>query len=461
MTLLCRAWFFAVLTVLASSALAVGNKLTEDARAAAAAKGRGDYELAVKLYSRVLASPELPAGDRPKIYFNRGVSYLNSGENDYAVADFTEAIRLDRDLVQAFAYRGSAYINSNQVDKAIADLDAAVALDPNYMAARYFRGIAYLLQDQPDRAMREFDEAIRLEPEDANAYHKRGLTHAIMGDFKSALSDYDAAIARAHKPSPYIYSDRGMAYFQMGSQDLAVSDLDTALRLGAHDGETHYRRGLMLYQYKRDEREEEALKELEQAIRLQPEGYADAYFRVGVILMDRGQRDRAIKNYTNAIRLKPDYVGAYLNRGLAYMFKGDAQLSNADFDTAIRLQPTLADAYLYRGLGHALDGSYDLAFKNLDEALRLKPEANLMPPLYRIRGFVYFAEGQFENAAKNFEEVLKISPHDEYAIVWGYLAHARNGPGSTADMVLNSEQFEIKGWPGPLIKGEFRNEVQF
>jgi lipoprotein NlpI len=48
---------------------------------------------------------------------------------------------------------------------------------------------------------------------------------------------------------------------------------------------------------------------------------AIAYVRRGNVYISEGQYDRAIGDYDQAIRLKPDIADAYNSRGVAYMVK--------------------------------------------------------------------------------------------------------------------------------------------
>lgn len=67
----------------------------------------------------------------------------------------------------------------------------------------------------------------------------------------------------------------------------------------------------------------------------------------------KGELDRAIADYTEAIRLKPDHAIAHYDRGIVWQQKGELDRAIADFSEAIRLKPydTLAVyAYVNRGL---------------------------------------------------------------------------------------------------------------
>ena len=58
-----------------------------------------------------------------------------------------------------------------------------------------------------------------------------------------------------------------------------------------------------------------------------------------------GDYDRAVAEFSEAIRLKPDNARAYYNRGQAYRHRGDYGKALTDYGEAIRLKPDLMEAY--------------------------------------------------------------------------------------------------------------------
>src|SRR5712691_4984687 len=58
---------------------------------------------------------------------------------------------------------------------------------------------------------------------------------------------------------------------------------------------------------------------------------------------------------------KPNLAIAYTNRGNAYLNKGDNDRAIADYDQAIKLSASYADAFNGRGAAHDNKGEYDLA----------------------------------------------------------------------------------------------------
>ena len=100
---------------------------------------------------------------------------------------------------------------------------------------------------------------------------------------------------------------------------------------------------------------------------------AAGYFQNGQEALERGDYDRAIANYTQAINLNPNYSVAYNNRGWAYYLKGDLDQAIKDTTKAIQLDPNVAYAYITRGQVYYNQGEQRLAILDFETALKLDP----------------------------------------------------------------------------------------
>ena len=69
----------------------------------------------------------------------------------------------------------------------------------------------------------------------------------------------------------------------------------------------------------------------------------------GVAYSSKGDQDRAIADFNEAIQLDPKYALAFASRAFAYASKRDNDRAIADFNEAIRLDPKNARAFCYRG----------------------------------------------------------------------------------------------------------------
>ena len=68
---------------------------------------------------------------------------------------------------------------------------------------------------------------------------------------------------------------------------------------------------------------------------------ANTYYSQGLVHSKNGELDKAIKNYTKAIALKPDYAEAYYNRGFVYRMKEDYKRAIEDYTKTIEIEPIM------------------------------------------------------------------------------------------------------------------------
>ncbi|MFZ5452163.1 MAG: tetratricopeptide repeat protein [Thermodesulfobacteriota bacterium] len=97
------------------------------------------------------------------------------------------------------------------------------------------------------------------------------------------------------------------------------------------------------------------------------------YFKSGSIHLGGGNLEQALADFTEAIRLKPNFWAAYLNRGTALRRKGEFDQAIADYNQAIQMKPDLYDAYTLRGICYGKKGQYQEAIADYARALEKKP----------------------------------------------------------------------------------------
>jgi len=107
-------------------------------------------------------------------YNNRGSGYFAKGDYNRAIADLSEAIRLDPKDVTAYNRRGLAYDNKGNADRAIADYSEAIRLDAKIAVAYFNRGRAYDSKDDIDRANADNSEVNQHDRKHASAFAYRG-----------------------------------------------------------------------------------------------------------------------------------------------------------------------------------------------------------------------------------------------------------------------------------------------
>ena len=170
-----------------------GSAVSSDLfRRAAAAEAKGDLDAAVALYNTVLTM-DVPYHHASTALQNRGNIYRSKNDDERALSDYEQAIRLNPMNPGAYVNRGTILAARGDYEAAIQDFSEAIRFDPKLHQAFSNRGAALMQIGDHERALRDFDEAIRLYPEFAPGYGARGDFFAAQGKFAKARADFEKA----------------------------------------------------------------------------------------------------------------------------------------------------------------------------------------------------------------------------------------------------------------------------
>ena len=136
-----------------------------------------------------------------------------------------------------------------------------------------------------------------------------------------------------------------------------------------------------------------------------PLGSEAEYLHRGWAYYTNQEWERAITEYTEAIRLNPKFAEAYLYRGSAYYSKEEWDKTIADSSEVIRLDPKIADAYYIRGLAYYQKKKWGEAIDNCSEAIRLNPKN---ASAYFCEGNAYKQKGDSNKANKDFAKAKEL-----------------------------------------------------
>ena len=127
-------------------------------------------------------------------------------------------------------------------------------------------------------------------------------------------------------------------------------------------------------------------------------GKAEEFYEQGKKDTSVENADKAIADYSKAIKINPKFVKAYNNRGVAYSMKKQYELAIADFTKAIELDPKNGKAYhnraivyLYLGenakVRHDIQKAQSLGVKvNPDLLKKVEALPDVPPPIFHKPG---------------------------------------------------------------------------
>lgn len=304
-----------------------------------------DPKVSISGCTALIQSPQQSTDILAIAYFGRGNAYNETGQYDLAIADYSQAIQLNPNYVEAFDNRGQTYYDKAQYDLAIADYNQAIRIKPDFADAYTNRGVAYVGEGQLDLAIADYNTAIRLQPNNATELEDRGLAYSSKGQFNLTMADFNAAISLEPNDAQGFY-DRGLAYTDQGQYDLGIADFNTAIRLSPNDAEAFQSRSLA---YEGKGQLDLAIADNTTAISLRP-SYAQAYDSRCDDRAMLGQLDQALADCNQSLSLNSKDELALENRGFTYLKMGKLDLAIADYNSALAINSKSADSLYGRGL---------------------------------------------------------------------------------------------------------------
>jgi tetratricopeptide (TPR) repeat protein len=152
--------------------------------------------------------------------------------------DWSEAIRLDPDDIQAFRCRAKIYEQLKEWPNAALDWTEVIRLAPDDALAHIHRGQALRELGEFDRAAADCTVAIRLSPGNADAYNNRAVVWKRKGEYQRAIADYSEAIRLNPKRAGF-YRNRSIAAKAAKDYAQAQADLEEVLRLAPEHAAGH------------------------------------------------------------------------------------------------------------------------------------------------------------------------------------------------------------------------------
>ncbi len=154
---------------------------------------------------------------------------------------------------------------------------------------------------------------------------------------------------------------------------------------------------------------------------------AEDHYHCAYAAYDHRDYRVAIREFSAAIDLKPEYKYAFNMRGLAYKYDHQYDAAIADFDTVVRLDPSDASAYTNRGLVRDRQGDYEAALLDYAEAIRIEPS---FADAYYNRAIILRHDGDLTGAIRDFDEAVRFygeAAHGPSPRVHAWFSNGRYG----------------------------------
>jgi tetratricopeptide (TPR) repeat protein len=216
---------------------------------------------------------------------NKCVEYHRRQLFPQAIRDCSKAVSLDPENEKAHHNLAMVYIETKEYDQAARHLSKAISLDGSIALWHYQLGEVYQWAGKPDQAVAALQEAVKLDDSLFKAHYRLGVVYEEMDDPQNALQKYTDAVMR----NPRFFE----AYRELGAVYADYHFLDQA--------EQVYTEGLKALQGRGEE-------------------LAVLHHRKGAVLADKKEYEAAVKEFREALEIKPGMEDAMFSLGWSYSY---------------------------------------------------------------------------------------------------------------------------------------------
>jgi adenylate cyclase len=280
------------------------------------------------------------------------------------------------------------------------------------------RGVEYyhrLTKEANLQGRQMFEKAIELDPQYAEAYARLGWTYRNEWGFRWSADPQtlERMFEMAQKAIaldaslPMAHSLLSIAYSQKHQYDQALAEGERAVALDPNHADSYAARAQVLTFAGRPE---EALRMVEQAMRLNPRCPPWYLFWLGAAYQMTGRYAEAIATQKEVIRRDPNFIVAHNNLAWSYWWQWVSQQSP--------VAQTLAPAVAAGQRALALNDSYHRS--------------------HIVLGWIYLSQQQYDQALAEMERAVALAPTE----AWSYagLAEVLSYVGRTDDALKAATQ---------------------
>ena len=268
------------------------------------------------------------------LYQHRGKYLLKQGNYADALLDIKKAINIDSTKADYYLTLSDIYFATDKTRDYKTVLEKAITIEPENTQALLKLGELYFLVQKYQEAFDYINKALMVDQYIAKGYFLKGMIYREMKDTTRAIS----SMLTATELDQHYYD----AYMQLGllyadkNDKLSIDYLNNALRIKPKSEEAMYAQAKF---YQDVEDWEKALSCYETLIVLFPENKF-AHYNLGVI--NGGQKkeyETAIKNFSAAIKIDPEYYQAYFGIGTCYELLKDKKRALENYKEALKIKP--------------------------------------------------------------------------------------------------------------------------
>jgi tetratricopeptide (TPR) repeat protein len=306
---------------------------------------------------------------------------------------------------------GKIAMNGKNFDKAITDFNLALEQNPNNGEAHFYIAQCYGEKEEYDKMLPHIAAAETLYTKKAGKMEdlrketwtklfEAGKVKATEEKWEEARDDFELAI-RIYPVRYEAYSNSGFVWQHLGDNDSAYSYYSRAYEIAPEELLVIENFASLCYNM---QKYDQAI-DLYQKILVKDPKHASAMARLGDIFGSKGEFDRAVNYYNQALEIENDNCALWFNLGVLYFqeIKDNDNAINA-FSRTVDLCPEDKNAFINLAVAYISAERFDEAVDNLATFVEDNPDDCSGWDLYSQALLRNGMRQQAQEAYKKYEE---------------------------------------------------------
>jgi len=397
---------------------AIEQGLSKEPRNPALAKLRAELLMRANRFDEAAATIERLAEQGAldiETLLLRGKYYLLTGKPNFAISQFSEAIKKENGLALSHYWLAMSYFADNKNNLAQQSAIKALSLNPNFTPAELLLADIYISKGETDTAREHITRVLRREPEAPRPYMLAGSVALLEHRWEQAYDLFrKAALLRPGRVAPAYYS--AIALERSGKRDQALAIYRSFLSKATRYPDVARRFVAISLDTQDFSRVEQDL--LDNA----PAEQAAYYHEIlGCAALARGKEDYGVRQLKQAIALSQDRPLPYLRLADYYNRQKKWGLFEKTLRSCLDNNPGNIDAILKLSGHYGATGRINTALALVDQGLRAHPDS---PVLAGAKAWLLLESGDnldqaFILAQKTYD-LLPGNPAAADTLGWAY-----------------------------------------
>jgi tetratricopeptide (TPR) repeat protein len=301
---------------------------------------------------------------------------------------------------------GEEFYQSGNYKDAIAQFTSAISLNPDYLEAYYKRGLSYEKTREYQKAADDFKRAIVFDQKNEEIYYHLGKVYNELKLYNDALPALNTAttISRRYL-SGYQEKVKTLIALEQNYNALKVSDTTLMIEGNALN---YYLQGLVTAKLNSAQKAETAFNN---AIK-RDKKFIEAFIELAKLQVSQNRPDEAMINCNEAIKINPNSQEALIVRSQVYLKKLDYPKAIDDISKALVLSPNDESLFFMRGDYYQQFNQHQNAINDFSKVISINGQN---AEAFYKRAKSYEEISNLSAAIKDYEALTKISEFDAKA----------------------------------------------